>query len=304
MSDTTVPSSAPTSRYVDSTQVLSALALEFDQLSPQVRKAASHVLENPNDVSVSSIREFADAAGVKPNTLVRLARSIGFDGYENFREMFREEIRRGPVNFPDRARWLQSLGQRGKLGGLYRDMVDAAISNIEETFTGIDAAQLQSAALAILKSEQVFTLGVGVHNSNAHNFTYLAGTGMVQFHAIPKLGSTPVDDLVRAGKRDVLIAITCKPYRSEVVAAVKMAREQGVTVIGISDSAASPIVVGSDHGFVVVAQSPQFFPTSVTTIALLETLLSFVIALAPAKIVTRVKQFHDRRLQLGLYEED
>ena len=127
---------------------------------------------------------------------------------------------------------------------------------------------------------------------------------MVQFHAIPKLGSTPVDDLVRAGSKDVLIAITCKPYRSEVVSAVKLAREQGVSVIGISDSAASPIIVGSDHGFVVAAQTPQFFPTSVTTIALLETLLSFVIALAPAKIVTRVKQFHDRRHQLGLYEED
>ena len=284
--------------------MLSRLAEQLEQLSPQVRKAASHVLENPNDIGVSSIREFAEAADVKPNTLVRLARSVGFEGYEEFRELFREDIRRGPVNFPDRTRWLQSLGQRGKLGELYRDMISATITNIEDTFSGIDDQQLKSAAQTILKSNQVFTLGVGVNSSNAHNFTYLASTGMVQFHAIPKNGSTPVDDLAWAGKKDVLIAITCKPYRSEVVAAVRIAREQGVKVIGISDSAASPIVVGSDHGFVVAADTPQFFPTSVTTIALLETLLSFVIALSPAKVVTRVKKFHDRRHQLGLYEED
>ncbi|MBX2880122.1 MAG: MurR/RpiR family transcriptional regulator [Granulosicoccus sp.] len=300
MNNTSVPSPEIHERK----QVLSVLVAELDQLSPQVRKAASHVLENPNDVGISSIRELAQAADVNPNTLVRLARSFGFDGYEDFRELFREEIRRGPVNFPDRTRWLQSLGQNGKLGGLYRDMVSAAISNIEDTFSGIDDRQLQTAARTILKSKHVYTLGVGVNHSNAHNFTYLASTGMVQFQAIPKTGSNPIDDLAWAGKQDVLIALTCKPYRSEVVAAVKLAREQGVKVIGISDSAASPIVVGSDHGFVVAADTPQFFPTSITTIALLETLLSFVIALAPAKVVTRVQKFHDRRHQLGLYEED
>lgn len=253
---------------------------------------------------MSSIREIAEAADVKPNTLMRMARSLGFDGYENFREPFREEIRRGVTNFPDRARWLQSLGQSGKLGGLYKGMVNAAIQNIEDTFAGIDTADLKAAASAIIKSRQTFTLGVGVNSSNAQNFTYLASTGMVQFYAIPRNGSTPIDDIAWADKRDVLIAITCKPYRTEVVEAVQIAREQGVQVIGISDSAASPIIAGSEHGFVVSSDTPQFFPSSVSTIALLETLLSFVIAMAAPKVVERVETFHERRHQLGLYYEE
>jgi len=77
-----------------------------------------------------------------------------------------------------------------------------------------------------------------------------------------------------------------------------------VPLIGISDSPASPIIVGSDHGFVVAADTPQFFPSSVSSIALLETLLSFVIARATPKVVTRVEQFHDRRHQLGIYQEE
>ena len=294
----------PNTALLESADVLVALSNELEQLTPEVRKAAAYVLENPNDVSVSSIREIADAADVKPNTLMRMARSLGFDGYENFREPFREEIRRGVTNFPDRARWLQSLGQTGKLGGLYKGMVNAAIQNIEDTFASIDTADLKAAASAIVKSRQTFTLGVGVNSSNAQNFTYLASTGMVQFYAIPRNGSTPIDDIAWADKRDVLIAITCKPYRTEVVEAVHIAREQGVQVIGISDSAASPIIAGSEHGFVVSTDTPQFFPSSVSTIALLETLLSFVIAMATPKIVERVETFHDRRHQLGLYYEE
>jgi DNA-binding MurR/RpiR family transcriptional regulator len=89
-----------------------------------------------------------------------------------------------------------------------------------------------------------------------------------------------------------------------VVEAVQVAREQGMKVIGISDSPASPIIVGSDHGFVVSTNTPQFFPSSVSTIALLETLLSFVIAVATPNVVKRVEQFHNRRHQLGMYEEE
>ena len=147
-------------------------------------------------------------------------------------------------------------------------------------------------------------LGVGVNNANARNFTYLASTGMEQFHAIPRPGSTAVDDLARADRRDVLIAMTSKPYRTEVVEAVRIAREQSVTVIGISDSPASPIVVGSQHAFVVAVDTPQFFPSSVSVIALLETLLSFVIASASEEVVERVDKFHERRKQLGMYWDE
>ena len=294
----------PISKLPASQKILDEIAGQLDGLTPEIRKAAAFVLENPNDVSVSSIREIAEAANVKPNTFVRLARSIGFEGYDGFREPFREEIRRGRASFPDRARWLQSLERSGKLGGLYADMVHSALSNIEDTFENITEKDLKAAADTIWNCRQVFTLGVGVNNSNARNFTYLASTGMTQFHAIPRPGSTPADDLAWANEQDVLIAITCKPYRREVIEAVEIAREQGVKVIGLSDSPASPLIIGSNHGFVVATDTPQFFPSSVSTIAVLETLLSFVIASASPQIIERLEKFHTRRHELGIYFDE
>lgn len=287
-----------------SLSVLHRLADELTDLTPEAQKAATYVLENPRDVGVSTVREIAEAASVTPNTIVRMARQVGFKGYDDFRAPFREAIRHGAADFPDRARWLQDVRKSGALGGLYADMVQTALRNMEESFAGISIEQLIAAATAIWESHNVFTLGVGLQNSNARNFTYLASTGMVQFHAIPRAGSTPVDDLAWADKRDVLIAITCKPYRKEVVEAVRIAGEQGMTIIGISDSPASPIIRNADHGFNVSVDTPQFFPSSVSIIALLETLLSMVVSVASEEIVDRVEMFHQRRHQLGLYVED
>ena len=113
-----------------------------------------------------------------------------------------------------------------------------------------------------------------------------------------------MDDLAWADHKDILIALTCKPYRTEVVEAVKIAREQGIVIVALSDSPASPIIRMADHGFVVAVETPQFFPSSASIIALLETLLSFVIAVASDEIPQRVGTFHKRRHQLGLYYED
>ena len=286
-----------------SSLVLERLADELPDFTPQARKAAIYILENPLDVGVSTVREIAEAADVNPNTVMRMARQVGFSGYDDFRAPFREAIRQGAIDFPERARWLQDIGKSGDLGQLYADMVQSALGNIEDSFTSIGIDQLIAAANLIWESQNVYTLGVGINHSNAHNFTYLASTGMVRFHAIPRAGSTAIDDLAWADSGDVLIAISCKPYRSEVVEAVTLARQQGIKIIAISDSPASPLIRNADHGFVVSVDTPQFFPSSVSIIALLETLLSIVVSVASDEIVARVDKFHKRRHQLGLYQE-
>ncbi|MGI9408608.1 MAG: MurR/RpiR family transcriptional regulator [Hyphomicrobiaceae bacterium] len=293
----------PVLNYSSPTDVLGALAEGLDDLTPEIRKAAAYVLENPNDVGVSSIREIAECARVKPNTFVRMARNFGFDGYEDFREPFRDEIRRGGTNFPDRARWLQSLSRGGLSGKLYADMAASAISNIEETFAAADARQVKAAADAIVRARQTYILGVGVNHALARNFAYIAEMAVDNIAAIPRDGSLAIDDISRANRRDVLVALTFKPYRTEIIDAVNLAREFGLTIIGISDSPASPIVAGSKHGFVVQTDTPQFFTSTFAAGAFLETLMAFVIAQAGEDVASNISRFHERRHALGIYQE-
>jgi len=119
--------------------------------------------------------------------------------------------------------------------------------------------------------------------------------------AIPREGSLPIDGLVRADKGDVLIAMTFKPYRREVVEAVELARSYGIKVVGISDSPASPILVRADQRFVIPTDTPQFFPSTVALTALFETIMAFVVAEAEADAISNIERFHQRRHELGVY---
>ena len=96
---TFVPSSIMNETVV-SEIVLNRLADTLRALTPEAQKAARYVLENPRDVGVSTVREIAKAADVNPNTMVRMARQVGFEGYEDFRQPFREAIRSGADSFP------------------------------------------------------------------------------------------------------------------------------------------------------------------------------------------------------------
>ena len=281
--------------------VLDTLAGNLDSLTPELKKAAAYVLENPNDVGVSSIREIAEAANVKPGSFMRMAKAVGFEGYDDFRAPFRETIRQGATNFPDRARWLQTLAEGGELGALYAEMAEASIDNIEQSFAATNAENMKSAADAIVAARRVYVLGVGVNHTLARNFAYLASMAMDRVEAIPRPGSAAIDDLARAGPEDVLVAMSFKPYRSEVIEAVSLAREQGVAIVGLSDSPASPLIAGSEHGFVIQSETPQFFPSTVATIALLETLIAFVIADAEPEVIANIERFHERRHSLAIY---
>lgn len=292
---------SPSIQFEAPEQLLSVIATRLEELTPELKKAAAYVLENPNDVGVSSMREIADAAQVKPNTLVRMARSIGLKSYEDFRHPFREQLRRGKANFPDQARWLQSLSKGGKLNKLYGSMVTRVIDNIEQTFTVADAPQLEAAARAILKARQTYVLGVGINHSIAHNFAYLAEMALDNVHAIPRQGNLAIDDLAFAKPADVLLAMTYKPYRREVVDAVRWAQQQQLTIVSISDSPASPIVANCEHSFVVCTETPQFFTSTVATTALLETLMAYVIAGAEPAVIANIEKFHRRRHSLGIY---
>lgn len=295
MKQTNVPSPATASELLDRIQSIRA------ELTPELEKLAIFMLDNPNEIGVSSIRQLAFKADVKPNTLVRLSRVIGIDSYESFREVFRDDIRQGRETFPDRARWLQQLAQRGELGALYATSAESAIDNIESFFAATDHRAIETAARGIVAARRCYVLGVGVNNAIAQNFAYLAGMAIDGVRALPQGGTLPVDGLSRAGKDDILIAMTFRPYRREIVEAVAVARAQGISVIAISDSLACPIMVDAQHRFVVPVNTPQFFISTVALTAFFEVLIAFIISEAGDAVVESIETYHNRRQALGVY---
>ena len=267
--------------------VLERLTDAMADMSPQLRKAAAFVLDHPSEVGLASVRELADAAGVKPNTLVRMARATGFDGFDDFRAPFRDDLRMN--SFSSRAHWLQELSAGGKLGSLYAEIVNATMTNLQRTFTGVTAEELTTIADAIVASRRTYVIGVGANYALAQNFAYLAGMAVEHVVAVPREGNVPMDTVVRAGAADVVVAMTFEPYRSEVVAAARAAHRQDATIVAITDSHGSPIAIGADYVLLAATDTPQFFPSTLAAAALLETLASFIVADSRKEVVQAIE---------------
>jgi DNA-binding MurR/RpiR family transcriptional regulator len=249
------------------------------------------------------MRSLASAAGVKPNTLVRMARALGFSTYETFRQPFRESVSNATNSFPDQARWLQSLAKTESHGQLFSQMAAASLGNIEQLFSGTSADELRAVARHIVKSKRTSVLGLGTCYALAHGFWYVAGMALDNLELAPSQGTLPIDEVIKMERGDVLLAMSFDPYRNEVIQAVRLAKQNGVTVVTVTDSRASPLAFGADYVFVAPTRTPQFFPSTVAPAELLETLIAFIIAESDPSVIARINDFHNRRVESGAYYE-
>ena len=272
----------------------------MEDMAPQVRKATAFVLDNPYEVGFATVRELADLAGVHPNSLIRMARAVGFDGFEHFRDEFRNDMR-SRLSFHDRAVSLQKISSGDRLPALYSEIAGVTLLNLERMFTSTPVSEMQAIADRIVRSRRTYVIGVGANYAPAHNFAYLAGMALDNVVAVPGDGNLPMDGIVKAGPSDVVVAMTFAPYRAEVVEATDAARRQGTVVVAITDSRGSPIAPRADHLILAPSAAPQFFPSTLAASAALETIVSFIVADAPSGVIEDIDRMHRRRYDLGVY---
>lgn len=285
----------------DARSILDRMEAEYDDYSPKLRLCARYVLDHADEVGLNSMRRVAADAGVAPNTLLRLVRNLGFDDYEQFRTPFRDRLRREVERLPDQARWLQKLARSGRDGQLFSSMAESGLVNLETLFASVDPDEIRAAANLIDGARRIYVFGLGFSAALAYYFWYIAHMGAANFILIPQHGSLPIDDLVAITSEDVLVTMTFRPYRAEVVELTRHAHEQGARIIAISDSRSAPIMRHADRGFVTPLDTPKFFPSLVAVSALLETLLAFVVADAEDQFVAELERLHRARQATGVY---
>ena len=118
-------------RYPDTIRLL---VDSFSTLTPELQKAARYMLENPEEIGLSSMRTVAREAGVKPATVSRLSKTLGFKEYEQLREPFRQRLRKAEPEFAAR---LQAMQRRGIGDGerLFAELREQEIDNVERSLS-------------------------------------------------------------------------------------------------------------------------------------------------------------------------
>jgi DNA-binding MurR/RpiR family transcriptional regulator len=284
-------------------EIVERLLAEFDDLPGQLQLCARYLIDHPHEVGLQSMRTLAANAEVQPNSFVRLARHLGFEGYDALRERFRDFVRGGSGSSPDRVRWLQQMGRKGGSAAIFGSMAEACLQNTEKMFARQSVAELQKAVDLMIDSRRVYVLGLGLAYPLAYNFWYVARMGFDHFILTPRHGSLPADDLIRMDERDCLLAMTFQPYRRDTLAAVQRARKAGAKIIGITDSSAASLCREADIGLVSPTHTPQYFHSNSAVTALLESLCALLVVRGGDAASKSVEAFHQARWEENIYDE-
>lgn len=263
-------------------QLLTGLRDIYDSLSPQLQRGALYILERPDEIAFTSMRQLAQRADVQPATMVRLAQKLGLDGYEALRNPFRDELRKQPSGYGRRARQLQErTGRRSggrALTHLAGEMISADRENLSVTLQAIGGDGLAATSVVLAKARRLYIMGMRSLYPAAFYTHYACSLFRENNVLLDGPGGTFADGLRGIGKRDAVLIFSLEPYSSNVVHAASYAVEQGADVVAITDSLVSPLAALTPHLLLVGTDGPALFKSVVPAMAVAQTLVAQMLA--------------------------
>jgi DNA-binding MurR/RpiR family transcriptional regulator len=259
--------------------------------------AARYALDNPDRIAFDSMRTVATACDVASPTMLRLARALDYDSYDAFRSEFQQRfVHQGFGNRADALRANVGFDTKDHFSN---HIAEAATLNIAQTMERLDYAAVEAFTTSVRNSNRTFILGSGSMHWMA---ALMESTGQM---AIPGLrtdhsgSATMIETIASITAQDTALVLAFAPYARETVVAAAYASEQNAQVFALTDKPSSPLVEHADHVFFAPTESPHYYPSVVSTVVMIEILLSATVAASDA--LERIRQTELIRNKSGAY---
>lgn len=250
----------------------------YPDLPPKLQRAARFAIDNPKAMALNSMRSNATHTGLPSSAMHRLARTLGFEGYEAMRSVYRDWLAQDSGLFAKRATALQKRSRADKSDNLVRDIVQAETGNLAQITDAVTLQALKQARDVLSGARLIHVAGLRSLFPAAFYFNYACNMFMHNTSLLSGVGGTFSDDLRHAGPKDALVIFSYEPYARDAVAAARYARAQGVQIVAITDSAVSPIANQAAAVIVAPNATPAFFPSILPALAVAQTLVALLIA--------------------------
>lgn len=259
----------------------------FDTLSPKHRKLARFLMDDEEIVAFASANEIAARVNVSPATVVRFARSLGYDGYPALQEAVR-------AAFPQYRTVAQKMADR--LSASQRDenlaahVARASAGDVQKTLNRVTQADLDAAIDAITTAEQIYIFGSGLSAAAATLAEYTLTVLGFQARAFHSDGVSQALQLSRLTSDDTVIAFSIWRYIRSTVDAARAAREAGARVIGFTDSSVSPVAAVADVVFVAETEGVIHSRSLAGLVSLVDLLGAAIAAARPQQSMAAIER--------------
>jgi len=265
---------------------LARLESGFEGLSSTQQRAARWMADHPAEVCFLSLREQARRADVVPPTMTRLSKALGYASFRAFQDDFRATVAWGSADFAARAKRLQRRTRGGpatdQLAHLQMsDIESLATLNLPDRFERVTTTLLNARTTAFLGFRSCHSIALHAH----YLYSMLIGRGVLLEDAY----GTLLEAVAGLDRSDTLVAIGLAPYSRQTVDAVRRARDQGVSIVALTDSELSPLARGGTERLLFEPASSSFFHSLVGAHALVERLMHEVATRGGRKVVARLR---------------
>ncbi|MER6407899.1 MULTISPECIES: MurR/RpiR family transcriptional regulator [Streptomyces] len=265
---------------------------EGHRLTPTQRRIAHSMVRRAADVPFLSSVELAELAGVSQPSVTRFAVALGFDGYPALRRHLREVVPPGPA------------AETGAYNA-YQQAVEAEIENLRHLAQELaDPEPVRRAGAVLADSRPLPVLGLRAAAAQAHGFAYFAAKVHPDVRLLNEGGTMlhdRVDVAVRAGA-SALLCFALPRHPREVVDALTHAKESGLTVVTVADSAFAPVAKVSDLLLPAAVGTGLAFDTACAPMLLGRVLLEAMCDGLP-EAQARLEEFDAKAAARGLFVE-
>ncbi len=236
-------------------------------LGPKARQALARILDLQGDPALLSITALAEKLGVNPSTLSRLARNLGYPGFGAFQQVLLDASMSAPGAFYTRQARAALEGQDAEgIGGISR-LCHENQANIDRFLEMCDVEQFRQATRLTTKAPRVMVHGIRQFHAFASFLVY--GLRMIRsdVHLLDSNALGTAEGIASMTRGDILITASCAPYSAQVADAARVASEQGIDVVAVTDRGNSPLVDVSSVA-ILVPHETSFLSNSLTTFIL------------------------------------
>lgn len=251
-------------------QSLRTLIIERRQNLPKrLVQVAAFALENPDDIAFGTAASIAAAADVQPSTLVRFAQQLGYGGFSDIQQVFRERLRDRTSSYEERLAALRAGTPReSREAAILDGFLTAASRSIADLSHAVDVSQLEKAVAILTGAETIYLIAQRRSFPISSYMAYAFGKLKVKNVLVGSAAGIDPEMLAMAGSRDAAIAVSFSPYAPVTGAFARQLAAQHVPIIAITDSAFSPLAETAQIWFEVAEADFSGFRSLSATMAL------------------------------------
>jgi len=251
------------------TSVADRIRRHLDQLSPNDRRIAHHLLDHPAQAPFETAESLAAQTGVSKAAVVRFSNRVGFSGFAELHDALRGEA-------VARLSVVREEDGRG-------DMIDAvatrARSDLQAMRGGVDREQFAAAVALLGKGSG--KIGIFGHRKSAAlaEYAYYLLNPLLS-NTWPIAAGEPgiADQLIDLEPGDRLVAFTFRRYARVTKQVIQSFHEAGAPVVLVTDDLMAPGADLATHVLVCAPAEAGEFDTAAPGIVLIEALAAAIAA--------------------------